>query len=229
MKSIQSERKQRTPVTFKASSRKPIRVLIVDDHPVVRAGIRASLRRDERMVLVGEAGSGEEAARVAGENRVDVILMDVSLPDMSGHAAAARIRSAAPSAKVVFLTMSGDRASIQRAIESGAAGYVLKSTAPTEIVRAIHAAQAGGVYFSEGVQRALRDSDAAREGALTPREGEVLARIAAGLSNKGIASKLGIGVRTVETHREHIMEKLGIHNVAGLTRFAIERGLIANP
>ena len=180
------------------------------------------------MVLVGEAASGGEAVRIAGENRVDVILMDVSLPDMSGHDAAARVRSTAPSVRIVFLTMSGERASIRRAIESGAAGYVLKSTAPADIVRAVKAAHAGGVYFSDGVQRALGDS-AAAEGSLTPRESEVLARIAAGLSNKEIASALGISVRTVETHREHIMAKLGIHNVAGLTRYAVERGLIANP
>lgn len=214
-----------------ASSR--TRVLLVDDHPVVRQGIRSSLRGIRDIKVVGEASDGEEAVRKSGGGGVDVVLMDISLPGKSGLQAAQAIRRRARRAAVVFLTMHADPEYVQEAVAAGASGYVLKDAPPEDLIRAIRAAKKGEAFFSPGVSKHLfekphpgaRKNRKGSTSKLTSREEQVLTRIARGLANKEIAAQLGIGVRTVETHRERIMRKLGIHNAAGLTRFAINHGL----
>ncbi len=212
-----------------------IRVLLVDDHPVVRRGIRFCLAHlNDQIEVVGEASDGVEGLCLAKELQPDVVLTDIDMPNMNGLAFADALRREVPSARVLVLSMYANTEYILRIIQSGAKGYVLKESDPSELCHAIKAVHRGDAFFSPDAARValnqfvrgpaeVQHSD---EG-LTQREREVLVGIAEGLSNKEIASNLGVGVRTIETHREHIMAKLAIHTVAGLTKFAVAKGLVS--
>jgi len=210
----------------------PIKILLVDDHPVVRRGISSCFSRQERLVIVGEAADGLEAVRKAKELLPDIILMDIYMPHMNGLAVTELLRRQIPNVKVLILSTHSNTDFVLRIIQSGARGYVLKEASPEELVRAIEAVDSGKTFFSPDVaclalnQFVLGSGEGPTPSQITNREREVLIHLAEGLSNKEIASALGIGVRTVETHRERIMRKLDIHSVAGLTKFAISKALI---
>lgn len=216
----------------KTSRPKAIRVLLVDDHPVVRKGVAACLAQQNNIRVIGEAGDGEEAVRKAKELEPDLVLMDIDMPRMDGLAAAELLRKENPRIKVLILSMHTQTDFVMRILKSGARGYILKAAPPAELIKAIESVHAGESFFSPDVARAALNQyvRGAGEGPhpaqISNREREVLIAIAEGLSNKEIAVRLGVGVRTVETHRERIMRKLDIHSVAGLTRFAIQKGLI---
>jgi len=211
-----------------------IRLLVVDDHPVVRKGIAACLAQHHgRLEVVGEAADGQEALHKAKELLPEIILMDIDMPRMNGLAVAETLRKDFPRIKVLILSMHSHTDYILRIIKSGARGYVLKSAPVEELIKAIETVHAGEVCFSPEIARLaltqfVRGSDGGPDSTdLSNREREVLTEIAEGLSNKEIACRLGVGVRTIETHRERVMNKLNIHNVAGLTKFAIAKGLIS--
>jgi two-component system nitrate/nitrite response regulator NarL len=214
-------------------SKQKIRVLVADDHPVVRRGLQSCLARESRLKIVGEAADGDEALRKTQELTPDVVLMDVNMPRMDGLAVTEVLRKEAPSVKVLVLSMHNNQDFIFRIIQAGAHGYVSKEAPPEELLRAIESVFAGEPFFSPEIAKAALNQMVSSGGKkepfaqLTTREREVLALIAEGQSNKEIANRLGIGVRTIETHRERIMRRLGIHSVAGLTKFAISNGLIS--
>jgi two-component system nitrate/nitrite response regulator NarL len=209
-----------------------IKLLLVDDHPVVRRGISSCLARQERLMIVGEAADGLEAVRKAKELAPDIILMDIDMPHMNGLAVTEVLRKELPNIKVLILSMHSNTDYVLRIIQSGARGYILKEASTEELVKAIETVESGEAFFSPDVARVALNQfvrgpgDGPSPSQLTNREREVLVQIAEGLSNKEIASQLGVGVRTVETHRERIMRKLDIHSVAGLTKFAISKGLV---
>jgi len=209
-----------------------IKLLLVDDHPIVRKGISSCLARQERLTIVGEAADGIEAVRKAKELSPDIILMDIDMPHMNGLAVTEVLRREMPNIKVLILSMHSNTDYVLRIIQSGARGYILKEASTEELVKAIETVESGEAFFSPDVARVALNQfvrgpgDAPSTSQLTNRQREVLVQIAEGLSNKEIASHLGVGVRTVETHRERIMRKLNIHSVAGLTKFAISKGLI---
>lgn len=209
-----------------------IKLLLVDDHPVVRRGISSCLAREERLAIVGEAADGLEAVRKAKELLPDIILMDIDMPLMNGLAVTELLRRELPNIKVLILSMHSNADYVLRIVQSGARGYVLKEASLEELVRAIETVDAGQTFFSPKIESVALNQFGRRPGEgptpsqLTNRESQVLVHIAEGLSNKEIASILGVGVRTVETHRERIMDKLRINSVAGLTKFAISKGLI---
>ena len=210
-----------------------IKVLVVDDHPVVRKGISTCLARHQQMQVVGEAADGREALRLARELQPDITLMDIDMPQMNGLAATEALHRELPKVKVLILSMHSNSENVLRIIQSGARGFVLKEAPIDELVRAIETVNAGEAYFSSDVARVALNKFVRSNGAaadtvhLTGREREVLILIAEGLSNKEIACQLSVGVRTVETHRERTMRKLNIHTVAGLTRYAIRQGLVS--
>ena len=211
----------------------PIKLLLVDDHPIVRRGVASCLAKEPNVQVIGEAADGQEALKKVRELNPDVIMMDVDMPHMDGLAVTQALRKEFPHIKVLMLSMYRDTDYILRILQSGALGYVLKDAPAEELVRAIETVYSGESYFSSDVARfALNQfvrgsSEGPSAMNLTNREREVLIHIAEGFSNKEIASKLNVGVRTVETHRERIMRKLNIRNVAGLTKFAIAKGLIS--
>jgi two-component system nitrate/nitrite response regulator NarL len=216
----------------KPASGKVIRVLLADDHPVVRKGLSSCLAHSGQVVIVGEATDGQEALRKAKELAPDLVLMDIEMPLLNGLTAADILRKENPAVKVLLLSMHNDSDFVLRILQSGARGYILKQAPTEELIKAIEMINAGETYFSQDVARlALNQfvrgqSDGPHAGQISAREREVLIAIAEGLSNKEIACRLGVGVRTVETHRERIMRKLNIHSIAGLTRFAIAKGLV---
>ena len=217
-----------------AATVKPrIKVMLVDDHPVVRKGVSSCLARHEHLQIVAEASDGNEAVAKARQLLPNVILMDIDMPHMNGLAVTELLRKELPEIKVLILSMHSNTDYVMRIIQSGARGYVLKESSTDELVRAVDAVHAGEAFFSPEVAHAALNqfvrgvSNQGNETSLTAREREVLVQIAEGLSNKEIAGRLGVGVRTVETHRERIMRKLDIHSVAGLTKFAIARGLVS--
>lgn len=209
-----------------------IRILLADDHPVVRKGIRSCLERQSQLEVVGEAANGQEALASAKQLVPDLVLMDIDMPVMSGLAVTETLGKELPQVKVLILSMHDHPEYIMRILQSGAKGYVLKDASPEELLKAIDTVNGGQAFFSPEVARlALNqfvqtNGEVSAPGQLTDREREVLVLIAEGLSNKEIANQLNVGVRTVETHRERIMRKLDIHTVAGLTKFAITKGLI---
>lgn len=210
-----------------------IRLLIADDHPIVRHGICMCLAHQEKIQVVGEAGNGREALSQIRELRPDVVLMDINMPQMNGLVVTDLLRHEMPQVKVLILSMYSNAEYALRMVQCGARGFVLKEAPPEEIVHAIEAVHAGRTHFSSDVARVALNlmvcgnGKAARPARLSNREWEVLRHIAEGESNLEIAGQLEIGVRTVESHREHIMRKLDIHSIAGLTRFAITRGIIS--
>jgi two-component system, NarL family, nitrate/nitrite response regulator NarL len=210
-----------------------IKVLLVDDHPIVREGIKAHLAAQPDLRVVEEASDGREALAKARQHRPDVILMDITMPHMNGLEAIARLRKKAPQAKILVLTMHDNKEYIAQSVRFGARGYLRKDTSPAELVRAIKSVHAGEVCFSATASRVVADEIQRRVAPnepepplLSDREREVLVLIAEGLSNKEVADRLNIGVRTAETHRERLMRKLNIHTVAGLTKFAIANGMV---
>jgi two-component system nitrate/nitrite response regulator NarL len=222
------------PKRLKVSAKKQIiKVLVADDHPVVRKGLQSLLAKPGHLKIVGEACDGDEALRKTRELKPDVVLMDISMPGINGLAVTEMLRKEAPDTKVLILSVHNNRDYIFRVIQAGAHGYVSKEAPPTELLEAIRSVFNGEPFFSEEIARAALSQFVSSGGKkepfaqLTSREREVLVLIAEGQSNKEIANKLGIGVRTIETHRERIMRRLGIHSVAGLTKYAIANGLIS--
>jgi two-component system response regulator NreC len=208
-----------------------IRVLVVDDHAVVRSGLRLLLESEEDIEVVGEAGDVREAVFEARSSSPDVVLMDVVMPDMSGIEGIPSVLKEAPEAKVLFLSMQDDPRYVREAFESGASGYVLKEAADTELVSAVREVARGGRYVHPtlGARLAVAQvEEAARSEAdpLSDREREVLRLLALGHTNQEIATMLFISVRTAETHRAHIMRKLRLSTRAELVRYAIEQGLL---
>lgn len=210
-----------------------IKILVADDHPVVRKGLQSCLARQDRLKLVGEASDGEEALRKTRELSPDVVLMDISMPRMNGLAVTEVLRKEAPHVKILVLSVHNNKEYVFRIIQAGAHGYISKEAPPEELLRAIESVHTGEPFFSPEIARAALNQIVTSGGKkepfaqLTSREREVLILIAEGQSNKEIASRLGIGVRTIETHRERIMRRLDIHSVAGLTKFAIANGMIS--
>lgn len=193
------------------------------------------LARDAQFEIVGEAGDGRQALALARTLQPDVVLMDIDMPHLSGLAVTDLLRQELPHIKVLVLSMHGNPEYVMRILRSGARGYALKAVSPEELIRGITTVYAGESFFSPDVARLALNQFVRQTGPgpspsdLTNREREVLIQIAEGRSNKEIANLLGVGVRTVETHRERIMKKLNIHSIAGLTRFAISNGLITLP
>ena len=213
------------------SGAQAIRVLIADDHNLFRAGVRGLLKTFGGMEVTGEAMNGHEAVALAAEQRPDVLLMDVGMPGLNGIEAAERVRAATPTTRVIILSMHTGEEHVMRALKAGAAGYVLKDAQPDELERAVRQVANGEAYLSPSVSKYLVSyargdggrSDLER---LTSRQREVLQLIAEGYTTKGIAARLTLSVKTVETHRAQLMERLEIRDVAGLVRFALRRGLI---
>lgn len=211
----------------------PIRVLIADDHALMREGIRALLRASDDVEVVGEASSGEEALEQSRLLRPDLVLMDVAMPGLGGLEATLALRRELPEVRVLVLTQYDDREYVARFLNAGVAGYVLKKAAGSELLAAIRSAHRGGLVLDPGVARGAveasrRPDEAVRDPyeTLTEREKQVLKLVAEGGSSKDVAQVLGMSVKTAMTHREHLMEKLGLHNRADLVRFAVRRGVI---
>jgi two-component system, NarL family, response regulator NreC len=214
----------------------PIRILIVDDHAVVRAGLRMLLSADPELEIVGEAGDGAQALGLARDLAPDVVLMDISMPDMSGIEATRRIKELCPEVAVLALTMHEDDQYFFEMLAAGASGYVPKRAAPDDLISAIRAVKNGGMFLFPSLARLLVSDYLQRTGheggagrpfdALTDREREVLVGIAQGLSNQQIADQLVISIKTVNRHRENIMAKLNLHSRVELVHYAIEKGLI---
>jgi two-component system, NarL family, nitrate/nitrite response regulator NarL len=213
-----------------ARRNKPIRLLLVDDHPVVRAGLGFCLATHQNCEIVGQASDGEAALREARQLLPDIIVMYIEMPQMNGLAVTELLCKELPQIKVLLLSMHTSAEYILRIVQSGARGYLLKTAATEVLVKAIETVNAGGTFFSSDVARLALKQLVAQGGGepkpprLSNREREVCVRIAEGLSNKEIAQALAISLRTVETHRERLMRKLNIHSVAGLTRFAVAKG-----
>jgi DNA-binding NarL/FixJ family response regulator len=208
----------------------PIRVLVADDHGVVRTGIRHVLEGEPGFQVVAEAASGIEALTLAEAHRPDVALLDISMPGRSGLEVAARLRESLPATRVLMLSVHDNAEYVLESVRVGAHGYLLKDAAATELRSAVRAVWRGESYFSPPVasrlSAAVRGEGRSALDQLTTREREVLTGVAHGRTNREIAAELGISHRTVETHREGLMRKLGIRTVAGLTRFALETGVV---
>ena len=217
-----------------AAAPPPVRILLADDHNLFRAGVRGLLKSFGGFEIVGEATDGRDAVALAHSEQPHVLLMDVGMPGLNGIEAAERVRAAAPATRVIILSMHTGEEHVMRALKAGAAGYVLKDAQPDELERALRQVARGEPYLSPAVSKYVFQSyanggasDTALE-RLTPRQREVLQLIAEGYTTKAIASRLHVSVKTIETHRAQLMGRLGIHDVPGLVRFALRRGLIEN-
>jgi DNA-binding NarL/FixJ family response regulator len=212
---------------------KQIRVLLADEHTLVRSGIRALLERIPEVEVVAEAGDGRETLRLIKSHQPDVALMDIALPKLNGLEVAARVGKDVPGVRVILLSIYAGEEDVWQALRSGAVGYLLKSAKAADLEQAIKSAARGEIYLSPPISRqAIKDyvpradSEGTRLDRLTPRQREVLQLIAEGHTTKAIAQILKISVKTVETHRAQLMERLDIHDVAGLVRYAIRIGLL---
>jgi DNA-binding NarL/FixJ family response regulator len=212
-----------------------IRVLVVDDHAIVRQGIRQVLEAEAGFMVIGEAGNADDAIAQAEAGVPDVVVLDVSLPGESGLEVARRLKRLLPTTMILMLSVYDNTEYVLEAVRAGADGYVLKDSSPAELRDAIRRVSQGESAFSAATTRQLnvalrqeaeRSAQAQRRERLTARELDVLRRIVAGRTNKETATELGISHRTVETHRENILKKLGVRSVAELTRFALETGIL---
>ena len=216
---------------MKKKSQPRIKVFLVDDHPVVREGVRSYLATQEAILLVGEASDAAEALRKVKKLAPEVVVLDVNLPSLDGGELARKLRQTAPRAKIIAFSVHDSQEHVVRMARCGAHGYVTKDAPTAKLVEAIVHVHKGGIYFPSSMTDAILapeakpSPDEANAVALTVREREVLALLAEGLANKEVARKLGISVRTAETHREHLSHKLGIMTIAGLTKYAIQHGL----
>jgi DNA-binding NarL/FixJ family response regulator len=210
-----------------------IRVLLAEDHQLVRAGLRALLDPLPDIEVVAEAGDGREALALLKQRPADVAILDITMPGMNGLEAAVRMADDAPGTKVVILTMHSNEEYVLRALRAGVAGFLLKDAGTSELEGAIRAVVRGETYLSPGVSKRVVEGYLGRSGgshpldSLTPRQREVLQLIAEGYSTKQIAGLLGVGVKTIETHRTQLMDRLGIHEIAGLVRYAVRVGLVS--
>lgn len=214
---------------------KKIGVLLVDDHTVVRQGLRALLNSEQDIEVLGEAENGRQAVMAARKTPPDIVVMDVAMPLLNGLEATRQILKAVPTARILVLTSYGDDECVAQLMQAGASGYLIKQTAANELLKAIREVHRGNAFFSPAIAKRLRDQcrevftsgrPARKASELTSREAEVLQLIAEGFSNKQIAGELTISIKTVEKHRQQVMNKLNIHDVAGLTRYAISKGMV---
>jgi DNA-binding NarL/FixJ family response regulator len=212
-----------------------IRILLAEDHTLVRQGFRRILEDDARITVVGEASTGLAAVQLTKELQPDIVVMDLSMPELGGLEASAEILKELPNTKILILSMYSNEAYVRKAFEIGAKGYILKNAIEVDLTRAVVALAEGGAYMSPGVSNLVieslragsfedRSQDAYER--LTLREKEVLQLIAQGKSNKEIAALLSISVNTVAVHRAHVMETLGLHRTAELVLYAVKRGLV---
>ena len=213
-----------------------IRILLADDHTLVRQGLRRILEEQPEWQVVAETGNGLDAVRLALDCQPDVVILDIGMPQLNGLEAARQITKKVPAAGVLMLSMHADEVHITRAVEAGAIGYVLKDSADTELVKAVTAAIQGRSFFSPQAATILLDEyrrSLTRRGitdryeSLSDREREVFQLVAEGHSNKSIAAILGVSPATVETHRSHILEKLDLHSVAEVVLYAVRRGIVS--
>jgi len=210
-----------------------IRVLIADDHAILREGVRALLKTSDDIEVVGEAADGLQAVEGCRRLQPDVVLMDIAMPGLGGIEAALELKKEGSRTRVLVMSQYEDREYVRRMLKAGASGYVLKKSAGAELVGAIRAVAKGGLVLDPEVARAAMEESSPGSGvagdpyeALTDREKQVLKLVAEGKSNKEVAELLGISVKTAMSHREHVMEKLAVHNRTELIRFAIKRGVI---
>ena len=235
---MSADKTDKHPFSVKAEKprSRPLSVLIADDHAVVREGIRHVLSSEGGFTVVGEAANGAEAVRLAEKLRPDVVVLDLTMPELSGLQAAERIRKCAPDTSILVLSIHDHEEYVLQSVRAGAQGYLRKDSSPAELRGAIRALGEGGSFFSAPVAQALssalrgeqlQDERRARLDQLTPRERDVLIGIAGGATNKELAARLGISVRTVESHRESVMKKLELRGVASLTRFALDADLLS--
>ncbi len=206
-----------------------IKVAIAEDHQLVREGIVALLSRNPDIAVVGEAFNGDQALTLVKTHEPDVLVMDVSMPDKDGLETLEQLQLEGSKVPVVILTMHGDAAVVRRALDAGAKGYVVKGSIADDLIRAIEIAHQGGTFIAPGAGETTKPAVASSQtgDVLTPREREVLVQIGEGLTNQGIASQLGISIKTVERHRTSVMRKLGTRNVVELIRAAVREGYIS--
>jgi DNA-binding NarL/FixJ family response regulator len=209
-----------------------IRILLADDHAVVREGLKTLIRAQRDMTVVGEADDGQSAVQLAAELKPDVVVIDVSMPNMNGAMAAQQLKKNQPDIKIIALTVHEDRSYLERLLGAGASGYVLKRAAPQDLIKALRAVAAGGIYLDPQVAGTVVESFVGGRrtvkplstGQLTERETGVAKLVARGYTNKEISTQLGVSVKTVETHKAHCMEKLRLRSRAELVRYACDRG-----
>lgn len=213
-----------------------IRILLADDHIVMRGGLRLLLERQPNFLVVGEAADGRQAVDMAAAEKPDVVVMDIAMPHLNGVEAARQIVNRAPATAVVILSMHSDESYVIRSLKAGARAYLLKDSAESDLISAIHAITEGKSFFSPLVRRILKEDymhQLAEMGAedtyelLTTREREVLQLVAEGKSNKDVANLLNLSLYTVETHRTHILQKLNLHSVPELILYAVRKGIIS--
>jgi DNA-binding NarL/FixJ family response regulator len=213
----------------------PIRILLADDHGVVRKGLRFLLTQDPEIEIAGEAEDGREAVRLAAELQPNIVIMDIAMPQLNGLDAAQQITKANPRAAVIMLSMYSDEEFLIRALSAGAKGYLLKDSAEADVLRAVHAVAQGRTYFTPSIAHTLLEDYIRRlqqEGVqdrydlLTDREREILQLLAEGRSNKDVATLLNLSIHTVDTHRTNFMQKLGLHNTAEIVIYAMRKKII---
>jgi DNA-binding NarL/FixJ family response regulator len=206
-----------------------LRIVLADDHPVLRSGLRALLADEPDIAVVGEAADGPAALALTAELLPDVLVLDVSIPGLTGVQVGERVRAECPTVRVVALSAHEERTYVHRMLGAGAGGYVLKRSAPDELVRAVRAVAAGGTYLDPGVAGLVVNAPAEPAGGeLSEREAEVVRQIALGYSNKEIAARLKLSVKTVETYKARSLEKLGLHSRVDLVRYALDRGWLVS-
>jgi DNA-binding NarL/FixJ family response regulator len=214
-----------------------ITVLLVDDHKVLRQGLRVLLESEGDITIVGEAETGREAVEMTGKVHPDVVVMDISMPRLNGLEATRQITRKSPLTKVIILSAYNDDEYVQQLTEAGAVGYLVKQSGAADLSKAIREARKGNAFFSPSITKRLLDyyrrTDAKgrpdqkkRDLALTPRESEVVQLVAEGQANKQIAAELSLSIKTVEKYRQQVMDKLNIHETAGLTRYAVAKGIV---
>ena len=214
---------------------KPITVLLAEDHQIVREGFRALLEHESDIKVVGEAENGREAVRLTGKLRPAVVVMDIAMPLLNGLEATRQIRKDFPATKVLVLSAHSDEAYVEKVMALGASGFLLKQTSSHVLAKAIRDVQSGKTCYTPPVSGRARERSldpgaagkpAAKANRLSSREAEVLQLIAEGKANKQVAAELGVSFKTVDKHRQHLMAKLDIHDIAGLTRYAVAEGII---